>query len=108
MAGWPLSFCSSKNITEHKEAELELIKSRDLMSKVFENFPLAVYMKDYKKRGDVSGNKMWDDLHKKFTHALQRLSEFEDAALSTGSPSYLNTRYPKKDGRMAVKTMKSN
>ena len=99
--------CSSRNITEHKEAELELIKSRDLMSKVFENFPLAVYMKDYKKEGMyVIGNKMWDDLHKNSPMLSSVLSEFEDAALSTGSAVIFEHTVPEKDGRM--KTMKSN
>lgn len=55
--------CTSKDITERKKAEEELLKSRDLTSKVFGNFPVAVYMKDYKKDGQyVIGNKMWEDL----------------------------------------------
>ena len=99
--------CSSKDITEHKKAEHELIKSRDLMSKVFENFPLAVYMRDYKKEGlYVIGNKMWDDLHKNSPMLSKVLSEFEDAALSTGSAVIFEHTVPAKDGRM--KTMKSN
>jgi PAS domain S-box-containing protein len=97
--------CSSRDITEHKKAEHELIKSRDLMAKVFENFPLAVYMKDYKKEGMyVIGNKMWDDLHKNSPTLSKVLSE--DAALSTGSAVIFEHTVPDKDGR--VKTMKSN
>lgn len=99
--------CSSRDITENKKAEHELIKSRDLMSKVFENFPLAVYMKDYKNEGMyVIGNKMWDDLHKNSPMLSSVLSEFEDAALSTESAVIFEHTVPAKDGRM--KTMKSN
>ncbi|MHB8136846.1 MAG: PAS domain S-box protein [Smithellaceae bacterium] len=99
--------CSSKDITEHKKAEHELIKSRDLTSKVFENFPLAVYMRDYKKEGRyVIVNKMWDDLHKNSPLLSKVLSEFEDAALSTGSAVIFEHTVPAQDGRM--KTMKSN
>jgi PAS domain S-box-containing protein len=99
--------CSSRDITEHKKAEHELIKSRNLMSKVFENFPVAVYMRDYKKKGMyVIGNKMWDDLHENSPMLSKVLSEFEDAAISTGSAVILEHTVPAKDGRM--KTMKSN
>ncbi len=71
------------------------------MSKVFENFPLAVYMKDYKKEGMyVTGNKMWDDLHKNSPMLSSVLSEFEDAALSTGSAVIFEHTVPEKDGRM--------
>jgi len=99
--------CTSKDITERKKVEEELLKSRDLTAKVFRNFPVAVYMKDYKKDGQyVIGNKMWDDLHRNSPMLSRMLSEFEDAALSTGSAIIFEHTVPVKNGRM--KTMKSN
>lgn len=99
--------CISKNITERKKSEEELLKSRDLTAKVFKNFPVAVYMKDYKKDGQyVIGNQMWDDLHRNSPMLSRVLSEFEDAALSTGSAVIFEHKVPAKNGR--IKTMKSN
>jgi len=99
--------CTSKDITERKKAEEDLLKSRDLTSKVFMNFPVAVYMKDYKKGGRyVVGNKMWEDLQLVSPALSRLLSEFEDAALSTGAAVIFEHTVPSTDGGM--KTMKSN
>jgi len=99
--------CAAKDITERKKAEEELLKSRDLTSKVFKNFPVAVYMKDYKNNGQyVIVNKMWEDLHRNSPMLSRVLSEFEDAAFSTGAAVIFEHTVPAKDG--PIKTMKSN
>ncbi len=99
--------CAAKDITERKKAEEKLLKSRELTSKIFQNFPVAVYMRDYKKGGRyVMVNKMWDDLHQNSPMLSAVLSEFEDAALSTGSAVTFEHTVPTKDNQM--KTMKSN
>ena len=99
--------CMSKDITERKKAEDELVKSRDLTTKVFMNFPVAIFMKDYNKDGRyVVGNKMWDDLQQGSPTLSRVLSGFEDAALSIGSAVIFEHRVPARDG--GTKTMKSN